>query len=169
MKPGKKPFFIIIAVLGVCLALLFQNCGTSEYGLYGSRSPQPFQCLDDLVCEQNADNLWLESSSSFPIFRGQFQDVTGDCNSGGFPGNIIAAKTYRVIGTTTTQVGQATTTICDDLGRYRVRVNLGRVPLTTEKYYVALSLDGLDGQGNQVRNLSYPNRSNVEVHFRFLD
>jgi hypothetical protein len=32
-----------------------------------------------------------------------------------------------------------------------------------------LSLDGLDGQGNQVRNLSYPNRSNVEVHFRFLD
>ncbi len=163
----KKRVFGMAAVSALGLILLFQNCSTGEYGLYGSRSSSPFFCHDEHVCREDSDQLWVDLGSVYPVYMRSEQIIAGECNDGGFPGNRIQYQVIETKSSTERKLAEGVTT-CDPKGRFSFRVKLCEKYYKLEKdchdalsdrnlsFFVAVKITGIDQLGEIRENLRYP-------------
>ncbi len=148
------------------MTFLFQNCDSTpaENGNDEEESVIPPEenprCVG-LQCGLTAESLMISIANSEPEYLLRTDaafDVAGFCDNGGYPTNRL---TFSLDGPT----GVAATTIvngCDEIGRFRIRVNLPSGYDYVARHILVVTLKGVDSAGRE-----YPNP--LGLHRRELD
>ena len=152
--------FLISASAFVVLIFGFQNCGqnmsappkssTTNSQSSGATSLSP--CLA-AGCPQAFDYIQVEISNANPIsflasganVLESNVDVSGYCNTGGFPGSHIYYSVQDLAGTTVIPVTSAPST-CSSIGKFHFPINLAGLS-GSKNYQVNVILRAVDSTG----------------------
>ncbi len=166
MKSDRFLQSVFTLLVAVSITILFQNCDSTppdnndEESIIPPDEEEKEKCVG-LRCGQTAESLMVSIANDEPEFllpSDTAFDVAGFCDNGGFPANKL---TYSLEGPT----GVAATSIsngCDEIGRFRIRVDLPSGYNYSTIHTLVVSLVGIDAAGRE-----HPNP--LGLHRRELD
>lgn len=167
MKNLQKFFSsIILALTGMSLVFVFQNCGSMEVGsnpLYGSSLG--IGCIG-VTCDKNINYANFKSTVSGVMIDKPANpaavnysvcdnttcfDLAGFCETGGYPGSVFFYQ--WLIGGTAPDAEVRTAATCDENGRFHVLVKVPAGKMNWDvSHRLLLYMKVIDDDGTEIRN-----------------